>query len=180
MLVVMYSAINNCYWLTLYNVTSLGGDKFVNGLILGLSEMSSGIFAGLLITYTSPAFAFQTLSVIGILFNALNQFFVEPGTFMGYATLFIAILGVGGVYTCLFVLIGLVIPKQKIGGAMVLIITIGVGSSLGAPMIVLYDAPIPFFVLTVLILVSFIISCFLPKLGPDEALEAEEKLYVEV
>jgi len=112
MLIIMFSSVNNCYWMTLYNVTNLGGNKFVNGTILGLSEMSSGIFAGFLITYTTPVFAFQTCCVTSVLFNALNQFFVAPGTFMGYATLFIAILGVGGVYTCLFVLIGLVIPKK--------------------------------------------------------------------
>jgi len=112
MLIMMYSGVNNVYWLTLYNVTNLEGDKFVNGLILGVSEMLSGIFSGLLITYTSPAFAFQTCCIMGILFNALNQFVFAAGSFLSYATLFIAILGVGGVYTCLFVLIGVVIPKD--------------------------------------------------------------------
>jgi hypothetical protein len=112
MLMLMYSCINNCYWMTLYNVTNLEGDKFVNGLVLGLAEMFAGIFAGFLITYTTPVFAFQTCCVMSILFSALNQFYFVAGTFMGYITLFIAILGVGGVYTCLFVLIGLVIPRQ--------------------------------------------------------------------
>ena len=112
MLIMMYASISNCYWMTLYNVTNLGGDKFINGLILGISEMSSGIYAGFLIAYTTPVFAFQTCCVMSVLFTALNQFFVVSGSFMGYATLFISILGVGGVYTCLFVLIGLVIPKQ--------------------------------------------------------------------
>jgi hypothetical protein len=111
MLMVMYSCINNCYWMTLYNVTNLEGDKFLNGLILGLAECFAGIFAGVVITLTSPTIAFQTCCVMAILFNALNQFFFAAGTFMGYTTLFIAILGVGGVYTCLFVLIGCVIPK---------------------------------------------------------------------
>jgi len=111
LLVLIYACVNNCYWLTLYNVTNLEGDKLVNGLILGLSEMISGIFAAFLVTYTSPAFAFQTCCITGVLFNFLNQFVVGAGSFLGYATLFIAILGVGGVYTCLFVLIGVVIPK---------------------------------------------------------------------
>ena len=108
----MYSCINNCYWMTLYNVTNLAGDKFVNGLILGIAEVFAGIFAGVVITYTTPIIAFQSCCIMSVLFTALNQFFIATGTFLGYATLFIAILGIGGVYTCLFVLIGDVIPKQ--------------------------------------------------------------------
>jgi len=182
LLVLIYTCVNNCYWLTLYNVTNLEGDKLVNGLILGLSEMISGIVAAFLVTFTSPAFAFQTCCITGVLFNFLNQFVFAAGSFLGYVTLFIAILGVGGVFTCLFVLIRVVVPKQQVGGAMVLIVTIAASSSLGAPLIALYDAPIPFLVLTGLIVVAFTSSCFLPKKLPDEAPEADEEtqVYVEV
>ena len=51
MLILMFVGVNNCYWLTLYNVTSLGGNKFINGLILGVSELTSGIFAGCLMGF---------------------------------------------------------------------------------------------------------------------------------
>ena len=57
-LTVMYTCVNNCYWITLYNVTRLEGNKFTNGLILGISELLSGVFAGIFIKYTSAAFAF--------------------------------------------------------------------------------------------------------------------------
>ena len=65
---------------------------------------------------------------------------------------------------------------------MVLIVTLAVTSSLGAPLIVLYAAPVPFFVLTGLIIVAFTSSCFLPKKLPDEAPEADEEtqVYMEV
>ena len=181
-LVLIYACIINCYWLTLYNVTNLEGDKLVNGLILGLSEMTSGIVAGFLGTFTSPAFAFQTSCITCVLFSFLNQFVFAAGSFLGYATLFIAILGVGGVNACSLVLIGVVIPKHQVGGAMVLIVTLAVTSSLGAPLLVLYAAPIPFLVLTGLIVVAFTSSCFLPKKLPDEAPEADEEtqVYVEV
>jgi hypothetical protein len=64
---------------------------------------------------------------------------------------------------------------------MVLMVTIGVTSSIGAPLVVLLSAPIPFIVLTVLISIAFINSLFLPKSVPDEASEVvDEPLYIEV
>ena len=54
----MFSGINNCYWLTLYGVANLGGNKFVNGILLGMAELTAGIFAGVLVSYSSPKLAF--------------------------------------------------------------------------------------------------------------------------
>ena len=85
-----------------------------------------------------------------------------PGTILSYLSLLIAILGIGGVYTCIYVLIGLVMPKDQVGGAMVLIVTVGACASLMAPLIVLYPAPVPFLALTALLVISFICSCLLP------------------
>lgn len=57
LLIAIFTGTNNAYWITIYNVTNLGGNKFVNGIILGLSELTSGIFAGFLIDKTTPAVA---------------------------------------------------------------------------------------------------------------------------
>jgi len=109
-LILIYISVNNCYWLTTYNVANLGGNKFINGLIFGLAEMFSSIFAGVLMSYVSPFTAFRVCALTSVVFNSLNQFAVPFGTFTSYLTLFVAILGVGSVYTCIFVLVGLVLP----------------------------------------------------------------------
>ena len=63
---------------------------------------------------------------------------------------------------------------------MVLVVTIAASSSLGAPLIILLDAPFPFLALTFLIVLAFINSCYLPKKCPDEASEVgEEYMYVD-
>mmetsp|Transcript_10805 Transcript_10805/g.14542 ORF Transcript_10805/g.14542 Transcript_10805/m.14542 type:complete len:112 (+) Transcript_10805:1157-1492(+) len=111
MILFMAAGVNNAYWLTLLNVTNLDGNMFVNGLILGSAEMLSGIFSGILISYTNPYIAFQTLSVLGIIFNAINQFWAPAGGILAYLTLFIAIVGVGGVYAVLYVLIAEAVPR---------------------------------------------------------------------
>ena len=163
LLIVIFTGVNNAYWITIYNVTYLAGNKFLNGIILGLSELTSGIFAGLIIEYTTPSAAFQLCSVFGIAFMWLNQFVAPAGTIASYVTLLIAILGVGGVYTCIYVLIGKVMPKDQVGGAMVFIVTIGACASLMAPLIVLYPAPVPFFALAGFLVLAFACSCLLSQ-----------------
>ena len=58
MILIVGAGVNNAYWLTLLYVANLGGNKFINGVILGSAEMLSGIFSGFLISYTSPRTAF--------------------------------------------------------------------------------------------------------------------------
>ena len=53
-LMIIFVGVSNCYWITIYNVTYLDGNKFVNGIILGISELLSGVVSGLIISYTSP------------------------------------------------------------------------------------------------------------------------------
>ena len=154
----MFIGINNCYWLTLYNVPNLGGSKLVNGLILGMAELLSGIFVGVFITHSTPSLAFKSCCVVGVSFSTINQFMLAPGTLLSYMSLFIAILGIGGTYTCLYVLIGVVVPQKIVGSATVLIATIGISSSLLAPLIPLFDAPIPFIVLSSLMFISMATS----------------------
>ena len=147
LLTLMFMTVNNCYWLTLFNVTHLGGSKLVNGLILGMAEMLSGVFVGIFSTYSTPSLAFQSCSVVGVLFSTINQYLLVPGTLLAYMSLFIAILGIGGTYTCIFVLIGVVVPQKSAGKATVLIVTIGVSASFFAPLIALTDAPVPYIVI---------------------------------
>ena len=82
---------------------------------------------------------------------------------MSYITLLVAILGIGGVYTCMYIFMSTVPPKDQVGGATVLIITIGACASLMAPLIVLFPFPTPFFALTAFIAVALFCSFLLPN-----------------
>ena len=111
------------------------------------------------------------------MFNALTQFVVPVGTSMSYFTLYVAVLGVGGVYTAIYVLIKLVIPIEQVGGATVLIVTIGTSASLFAPLVVLFDSPVPFLTLTVSMAIPFIFTCMLPTdSNPESASKQEQRL----
>ena len=73
-------------------------------------------------------------------------------------SLFVAILGVGGCYTCIFVLIREVVPQKNVGKATVLIVTVGATAAVLAPLIALLDAPVPFIVNASLMFLSMAIS----------------------
>ena len=163
LLIVIFTGVNNAYWIMIYNVTNLEGNKFLNGILIGFSELTSGIFAGLLIEYTTPATAFRLCCVFGIAFMWLNLFIAPVGSVLSYLTLLVSILGVGGLFTCIEVWIVKIMPKDQVGGAMVLIFTIGATASLMAPIIVLYPAPMPFFAMAGFIILAFACSLLLSR-----------------
>ena len=63
-------------------MTYLEGNKLVNGLILGISELISGIFAGILVNYTDAQRAFYICAIIGIGFNVLTLYVVPVGSYI--------------------------------------------------------------------------------------------------
>ena len=69
---IIASCMVNCYWITLYNVPNLGGNKFINGLILGVSEMSSGVVSAFVMSILSLKFTFKLFIVIAIVFGGIN------------------------------------------------------------------------------------------------------------
>ena len=111
-LIVIYFGCGNSYWLTMQNVTNLGGNKFINGIILSCAESLASFFATLLMKFMHPFRAFQTCAFLAVVFNALNQFAVPDATLASYFTLAVAVWGVGGVYTCCYSIIGLVVPPE--------------------------------------------------------------------
>ena len=72
LLTMLFVTVNNCYWLTLFNVTNLGGSKLFNGLILGMAEVLSGVCVGLFVTCSTPSLAFKICCVVGVLFSTIN------------------------------------------------------------------------------------------------------------
>ena len=93
----------------------------------------------------------------------MNQFAVAEGSILSYVSLFLAILGVGGTYASLYVLIADSVPTSQVGGVMVIACTIAVLSTTGAPIIVLLPAPFPYFFLASMITLSITVSCCLNK-----------------
>ena len=163
MLILTSIGVLNAYWLTLLNVTNLKGNKFVNGLLIGIAETVAGFFSGILISYTSSGTAFQALAVLGIIFNSVIQFGVSDGGLLAYFSLFFSIIGVAGTYGVLYVLVADSVPTAQVGGVMVLTLTFSYLTVSFAPMVVLVAEPFPYFYTIAMLILSITVSCFLNK-----------------
>ena len=161
LIMTMTAGVNNGYWLTMLGITYQSGNMFINGIILGVSEMTAGIVSGILISLTNSITAFQLLALMGISFNAIQQFWLNDGNFVTYVMLFFAIQGVGGVYTCIYVIIGEKVHVTQVGGVMAWFVTVAVTAAIGAPLVVLSHKPIPYIVLGSCLSLSLIASCFI-------------------
>ena len=95
---MMSAGVSNGYWLTMLNITNLKGNMFVNGIILGSSEMIASALSGLLISLTSAHTAFRSSLLVAVMFNLIFQFLVPHGSFSFYFCLTLAILGIGSGY----------------------------------------------------------------------------------
>ena len=167
LLMLLTIFVNYALWLVMFSVTSLEGNLFVNGLIFGASEFLSAIVCGVVIEkfadYLSAYTVFQILCVLGILGNTINQFWVEQGSFLAYFTLFIGILGVSGVYTVLYVILSIAVPREQVAGIMTICFTIAIGACMGAPMIALLEPPTPYVCLASVLALSFTTSVLIQR-----------------
>ena len=83
--------------------------------------------------------ALRLLGAIAIGFNAINMFATAEGSVMAYITLSCAVLGIGGSYASLYVVIAESVPTAQLGGVMVFAFGIAVLSTTAAPLVVLLD-----------------------------------------
>ena len=137
MLIIISIGVQNSYWLSLFNVTNLKGNKFINGLLFGIAETLAGFCAGILIRATSSSTAFQIMGFVCVALSIVNQFLPSSGGFLSYATLFTTRLCMAGVYAALYVLFADFVPTAQVGGTMVLSLTVAYLTVTSAPMIVL-------------------------------------------
>ena len=70
------------------------------------------------------------------------------------------------------------VPVSQVGGAMVLIVTIGVLASLFAPIVVIYDDPIPFLAMSAFMTIAFILVYTL-KIDENFSEDNQQKVHLE-
>ena len=95
---------------------------------------------------------------------------------MAYITLFCAILGIGGSYATLYVVIAESVPTAQLGGVMVVSCAAAVLSTTGAPLVVLLSEPFPYIFLASMLALSIILSFCLKKVSAGPKLEGNESL----
>ena len=99
-------------------LSGLGGNIFVNCVILSFAESFSIGVTGTAMQYFKDTNVSRFCAIIMGLFNAIYYYCTGPDTVMlQYVVLFFALVGHAGVYNCIFVVIELRIPPKNLASA---------------------------------------------------------------
>ena len=102
----MSIAIQSSYWLIIYSISNLPGNKFVNGIIVGAADASAAIVVGFFLKLMPDFRVFQIFSALACV-SVMVQYVLMSGasitvdgdietSFWNYFCLFTAFLGIGG------------------------------------------------------------------------------------
>ena len=86
--------VAGAYSLAYLMLSRLGGNIFVNSIVLSFAEASSMVITGLGMTYFKDTNVCRVCTIIMALFNFVYYFFTGPEyPVLQYSTLFLALLG---------------------------------------------------------------------------------------
>ena len=110
--------VAGAYGLAYLMLSRLGGNIFINSIVLSFAEASSMVITGLGMTYFKDTNVCRVCALTMGLFNTVYYFFTGPEyPALQYSMLFLALLGQAGAYNCIFVIIELRIPPKNLGAA---------------------------------------------------------------
>ena len=104
-------------------VTVIGGNIFINCMILGIGEIISGIVSIVLLKHYKDTTVFIAGNVFVAIFNSL--FYFVPTGIPQYACLFMTIFGVATQFNTIYVLVEHRVPPENAGSAIVIVTTCG-------------------------------------------------------
>ena len=106
------------YSLAYMMLSRLGGNIFVNSIVLSFAESFSMGVTGLGMTLFKDTDVSRCCAVIMGLFNALYYYYTDSANpLLQYLVLFLALVGQAGVYNCIFVIMELRIPPKNLGSS---------------------------------------------------------------
>lgn len=116
LMISLFVVFNLGYLLTYFNLTNGGGDVFVMGLVLGFAEAISSVVSGWLMIKFGEKFAFNFLATEAIICYLILYYardFLMAGTGIGGVIfLFFSMIGVGGAYNTIFIIIESELPPE--------------------------------------------------------------------
>ena len=110
---------NSLYFL----VTVIGGNIFVNCIVMGVGEVAAGLLSGKLLSQFKDVHVFFVANLLVAVFDTL--FYYVPAGLPQYACLLMTICGVATQFNCIYVLVEMRIPPENTGSAIVIVTTVG-------------------------------------------------------
>ena len=142
----IFSLVQIQYFGLYFLTTVIGGNIFVNAIILGSAESIAGVLSGYLLGRFPDGKVFQALCLQACFFNLL--FYAVPEGYMRYFCFFMSTFGIVGQFNSITIVAEMRIPPENLGAAMVIIITVGTVVSascafitqLGYPTVMIYPS----------------------------------------
>ena len=118
MLASFYFCVVASYAMAYFIISGLGGNIFINCIVISLAGAFSIGTTGLAMIYFKDTTVSRFCSILMALFNAIHFYCTGPNsTLLQYFVLFLALVGHAGVYNCIFVIIELRIPPKNLASA---------------------------------------------------------------
>jgi len=113
--------------------TSIGGNKFINCILIGVGELLACIISATMMSHMSDTLVFKIMAFLGCASNLI--FYAVPEGILQYLCFIGYVFGAAGQFNCIYPLIELRIPPENSASAIVITTCIGVLSAGCAPML---------------------------------------------
>ena len=148
-------------------ITSLPGNRYVNGIVFGCGEIFSMFFSNYLMNNLYDMTAFYIVYVCGLVSFLTLIFFAEYSALLTYAANLLLITSIGGWNNVYLLILEMRVPPQNLGSVAVLARTMSVGLSVVAPTVSNFRAPYPFLFLMGLATFAMLLTFLLPAPGQN-------------
>lgn len=133
LLVMVFVSFYNCYFLSVFMVGRVPGNKYNNGIVLGISEALSCFTSVWMLRKVHHKAAFFISLTLGVITTITINY--TPYGFWTYILLLSILVGISGSANLAFILVELCVDPIILGAALEMCVCLGVFSSFGASII---------------------------------------------
>jgi predicted MFS family arabinose efflux permease len=130
---VMMCSLQIQYFSIYFLGASIGGNKFVNLMLIGVGEMIGGALSGFALTRMSDHRVFQIVTLVSSSMNLV--FYAVPEGLPSYTCFILFIMGIAGQFNAILIIVELRVPPENTGAAFQILFTVGTMAATLSPMI---------------------------------------------
>ena len=141
----------------------LEGNKYMNLIVIGAGEAICGALSGWMLSNMKDTHVW----LIACAFNGtfMFLFYFVPSGLLQYVCLFLTVAGIAAKCNAVYVLAELRIPPENIGGACVIILTVGIMAGSLSPYLSLSGYPTSMVLIMAISVMNMILTVFLNEPG---------------
>lgn len=166
LMTMVFSGYAIQYYIATLYIGNLPGDKFVNGMIFGVSEILSVLISGILMSNFSDMTVFNIIFIESLVAYFIYIFFGDVGNIC-YLGIVLLVQALGGWQNLYFLIAELRVPPENLGSVNMVAINMALALGIFTPYLVILPGVIPLVVSCIVSVICWC-SCFcLPAPGSN-------------